>query len=580
MVESGIARVQLIIDTLARTNGIDAFRKKLQFLNKTALKEPSGFLDALSEIERVKSMNAQLEKLGLSFDNQGNITDTVTKKQISFGEALKLASKRQEEAKRKALEAKEAQKELNKAWNEAIAENKRFDAALKKTENRIKQNNEQLRRAKTSFFNFRNAMGALSIMFMGQKIERSMIRLMTTTVGAFTQITKSQSEAGQGLTALGANFTMLKFSIGNAIATALAPMIPTIIEIISNITNWIQENQGLTAGIIEFGSILGGLMATGGALILFISGIEKLGKFFATRLALKTIDTTALAKAGKSVDDFLAEGGPISNLKAGLALSGVVVGASLTLVSIGNLLSTEWNKDNLDIIFSNIIGELIGTTLLGGTIAVLAGSTFATGAAIAFAISTVILFNIMGYKLGAFEKMKDFLSGVKEKFTKPFKDVSKAFQDLEDINQILDARAGKAPLTGEMIDNYATQQAINVLTQNMQSIDTKFEETTSMLADESKWVPFLDVVKDVSEKTTNYNDEIWSSFQSIDNSISLLNDGTSTFLENEKKKQEALEETATAANEAAKALERYNRANNGSTESTQNTTSEYMIPNK
>ena len=116
----------------------------------------------------------------------------------------------------------------------------------------------------------------LSFMFFGAMVQKTFTKIATTTIQAFKEIAAGQGLAAQSLIALDAGWTYLKFTIGNAIATALEPLMPTIINIVNTIADWIQKNPELTAsvilGAIAFGFLLfmlGQIMLTVNSTITF-----------------------------------------------------------------------------------------------------------------------------------------------------------------------------------------------------------------------------------------------------------------------------------------------------------------------
>ncbi|MFW5891578.1 MAG: hypothetical protein ACOCUI_05110, partial [bacterium] len=73
-------------------------------------------------------------------------------------------------------------------------------------------------------------------------------------ITSFSQIASANNQAAQAISSLGIGFTFLKFSIGEAIATALMPFTEQILNTIMAVSDWISQNQTLVAGIV-----LGGL---------------------------------------------------------------------------------------------------------------------------------------------------------------------------------------------------------------------------------------------------------------------------------------------------------------------------------
>lgn len=126
-------------------------------------------------------------------------------------------------------------------------------------------------KARTNFM-----MNFFSIMFTGQQVQRTMLRLATSTISTFMKISEGSTSASKAFTELGAMWDILKFAIGNAIATALEPLIPIIIGIIAAIVDWVSRHPRLTAAIILTALALGALMAMVGTLVLLIGSLKNI----------------------------------------------------------------------------------------------------------------------------------------------------------------------------------------------------------------------------------------------------------------------------------------------------------------
>ena len=103
----------------------------------------------------------------------------------------------------------------------------------------------------------------LSLLFFSFAIQRVTKSIQDAGISTFRSITESTYGATTNLLALSAGFEFLKFTIGDAINTALGPFLPYILDIIEAFAGWIQQNPELTAGILlavsalaSFGAIL------------------------------------------------------------------------------------------------------------------------------------------------------------------------------------------------------------------------------------------------------------------------------------------------------------------------------------
>lgn len=121
---------------------------------------------------------------------------------------------------------------------------------------------------------------ALSILFAGMIIERTFTNILKSTLNTFLKITEGTTETSRGIIRLKAEWEFLKFTVGKAIAQALAPLIPYLVKIIQAIVQWVQKHPKLTAAII-FGAIaLGLFFILVGQLVLGLAGLIGMFLFF------------------------------------------------------------------------------------------------------------------------------------------------------------------------------------------------------------------------------------------------------------------------------------------------------------
>jgi phage-related protein len=116
-------------------------------------------------------------------------------------------------------------------------------------------------------------MWALGVMFFGMLIQRTFLNIAKISLKTFKDIAGATSAQVQGLARLEAAWSFLKFSIGNAIATALMPLVPQIVAIVMRITDWINKNPELTAKIIAWGAAIGTVFFIIGSLVLGITAL-------------------------------------------------------------------------------------------------------------------------------------------------------------------------------------------------------------------------------------------------------------------------------------------------------------------
>jgi len=119
-------------------------------------------------------------------------------------------------------------------------------------------------------------MHLLSVMFFGMLVQRVFMDLANTGVEAMMKISEGQTTAGMAITRLSAAFQFLKYSIGDAIGTALLPHLDVIIDTIDAVADWIEQNPELTAGIISVGAAAGTAFFLIGTLGLGLQGVSTL----------------------------------------------------------------------------------------------------------------------------------------------------------------------------------------------------------------------------------------------------------------------------------------------------------------
>jgi archaellum component FlaC len=124
-------------------------------------------------------------------------------------------------------------------------------------------------------------MELLSIMFFGMLIQRTFTNIARVGVDTFMRVTEGTTEAGHAFNVLNAGVQTLKFAIGEALGTVLMEILPTLLEFITKIIDWVGQNKKLVGWLIIAGIVLGTLMFLIGTIGLGINGIiaafEKLG---------------------------------------------------------------------------------------------------------------------------------------------------------------------------------------------------------------------------------------------------------------------------------------------------------------
>lgn len=116
----------------------------------------------------------------------------------------------------------------------------------------------------------------LGIMFAGMALTRVFKTLFRTTYETFKKAGGLITKQGQQVLALSAHWELLKYSIFNAIITALEPLIPVMIKVISFMADWVNRWPRLTAAIIIGGLVIGTLALIVGQLMLAFNALKAL----------------------------------------------------------------------------------------------------------------------------------------------------------------------------------------------------------------------------------------------------------------------------------------------------------------
>jgi len=119
----------------------------------------------------------------------------------------------------------------------------------------------------------------LSILFLGMVIQRTFSRIAKSAIDSFTKIAEGSELANRTFGVLGASLTFLKFTIGEALARAILPMMPAIVAIIDAIAEWVTTNPKLTSSLIAIGFLLGTVLVTAGQLVLGLDGLSRIAGF-------------------------------------------------------------------------------------------------------------------------------------------------------------------------------------------------------------------------------------------------------------------------------------------------------------
>lgn len=205
---------------------------------------------------------------------------------------------------------------------------------------------------------------ALSLMFAGMALQRLFGTIIKVGLKAFNEVTASVEGSVTASTKLAGSMKFMGFLIGEA----LQPIIAWLVPIVEWISDWIEENQSLTAGILVMGAAIGTALMVGGMLKLAIDGFVSLkGIILGTTVATEgaTAATTAYGAAWARLGILTMVGGLIlvtiwldklktamggwgeffkNVLRGILRVTGIVDAVIAgTISEIGNLLKMTWN---------------------------------------------------------------------------------------------------------------------------------------------------------------------------------------------------------------------------------------------
>lgn len=114
---------------------------------------------------------------------------------------------------------------------------------------------------------------SLSALFFGMALQRLSMNIIKSSITAFNKITTGGEESSGAIAVLGVHFELLKFAIGGALSTLLEAWMPTIVEVILMVTEWITTHEELTAKILIGTAVIGSLLYILGTLGSALTGI-------------------------------------------------------------------------------------------------------------------------------------------------------------------------------------------------------------------------------------------------------------------------------------------------------------------
>ncbi len=184
---------------------------------------------------------------------------------------------------------------------------------------------------------------ALSVMFFGMAMQRVFSDIWKQSAATFNDVSHSVAGTVTGFDLLEGSITYLQYSIG----AALEPVVMQLVPIIDKITEWVQENEALTAGIVKWGFIIGSVLFMVGFLTLAFNGVWTMIKNVTTAIKFLSANPLILmAVAAILVFTWLykikTEMGTWSNFFMAI-LRGIIRAFVITGAAIAGAFGAAWN---------------------------------------------------------------------------------------------------------------------------------------------------------------------------------------------------------------------------------------------
>ncbi len=194
----------------------------------------------------------------------------------------------------------------------------------------------------------------LSMLFFSMNASRQLQRVMMSSTAALTKIAGENNEAAQAVSTLSAQFTFLKFTIGDAIGTVLTPLLPMIETIVNLVADFIQQHpEEVVYGLV-------------GSFMLF-KGLN-----IAAQIALISIWFSTMA------DKIALATTKLAILKGMAGVIGIAVSLYFVYRGIKDIISGmkegDWKK-----VIRGILATALAGAATGAFIAIVAGASIASG---------------------------------------------------------------------------------------------------------------------------------------------------------------------------------------------------------
>ncbi|MDD2492921.1 MAG: hypothetical protein PHY83_03150 [Bacilli bacterium] len=284
------------------------------------------------------------------------IIKTVLDTKIAEKKAEEFTAKIQKLAKDVGLSIEMSSRDIAAAQKKRVKDARIAENQIQKS---IQETQKKVREWKANML----GMG-MSFLFTGMAVKRMFDTIKKESFSAFNKLTANTDMANNATNKLNMSMDYLKFTLADAINTALEPLLPALVSIIEYIGDWIEKNPELAGKIIVWGSIISGVVMIIGQLALGILGVySAIALIFGANAAnaFLGIKTGAAAAIGSE-----AAGTGVMGLKGALLWLGkaLVTGYSikLTLDSVKEATST----DDAATQFHSVIEASLGAALAVG----------------------------------------------------------------------------------------------------------------------------------------------------------------------------------------------------------------------
>src|SRR3990167_2230756 len=181
----------------------------------------------------------------------------------------------------------------------------------------------------------------LGTLFFGQQMQRLFGGIARSGVDSFRSITEATEGGSSALTMMAASTEYLKFTLGDALATALEPLLPTLLNIVDALANWIEQNPKLASGVLIGGFAIGTFLNTASQLLLVFGSLKLI---------------LGAGTGAGIVGSFGSLGGIFAIMSNPLAL--IIIGLGALLILFGDL-KPIWNEmGKIAGLFVDILKEL------------------------------------------------------------------------------------------------------------------------------------------------------------------------------------------------------------------------------